>query len=613
MKSLQNNKKLTGSSTEWQSSDGAARPRWHIIDPVVVLLDITEEVSMDKKEVIAALEEIATLLELSGENPFKTRSYVNAARELEMLEDDLETLVREKRLRQIKGVGDALEKKIEELVTTGHLKFLDDLRGKFPNTLYELFAISGLGPKRIKIVYEELGVDSLEKLGEACRSGRVAELTGFSTKLQEKIVEGLAFSQQHQGQFRFDVAYTHAEAIRTHLEQVPGLIRLEVAGSLRRRKEVVKDIDIVTSSSEPKGLMKQFVEAPGVTRVTGHGDTKSSVVLESGIAVDLRVVADEQFPYALAHFTGSKDHNVVLRQRAKDRGLKLNEYGLFRDDDSLVTCADEAAILRALGLPFIPPELRENMGEFNAASLPRLVERDALKGVYHCHSNYSDGLVTIAKMAEAARDRGYAYILISDHSQSANYANGLKPDRVRQQHAEIDRLNQPGKKFRILKGIESDIRTDGHLDYEDEVLATFDLVIASIHSKLEMSKQEATERTLKAVENPYTDILGHLTGRLLLTRPGFSLDMERVLDACAANRVAVEINANPQRLDIDWRHIKRGKDKGVKFVIGPDAHRVEGLDDVDYGLGIARKGWLEPGDLLNTMSAREVLAWRKSR
>lgn len=566
---------------------------------------------MNKKEVAAVLEEIAILLELSGENPFKARSYSNVARAIEQHEEDIETVVREKRLRKIKGVGDALEKKVTELVTTGELQYHKELRAKFPESLFELFVIPGLGAKRIKTLYEKLGIRSLGELEYACTENRLIALKGFGPKIQVKVLEGLAFAKKHRGLHLFDTALAEAEHLRDWLAQDPSVIRIEVAGSIRRHKELIKDIDILASSKKPAVLMKRFVEAERVETVTAHGETKSSIVLQSGIAADLRVVSDKQFPYALHHFTGSKEHNVAMRQRARKQGLKMNEYGLFRGGKN-IPCRDEASIFEKLGLPFIPPELREDMGELEADGLPGLVEQEDLLGVYHCHTTYSDGIATVTEMQQAARERGYAYIVIADHSQSAGYAGGLRPEAVRKQHKEIDNLNKRLKEFRILKGIEADIHTDGSLDYDESVLKTFDLVIAAVHSKLDMAEAEATTRIVKAVENPYTTILGHPTGRLLLSRQGYSLDFERVFDACSANNVAIEINANCHRLDLDWRYIKRAKEKGLKLCIGPDSHSVETLDDVVYGLGIARKGWLEPHNLLNCMTVEAFLAWRNS-
>jgi len=566
---------------------------------------------MTNKQVAQVLEEIAVLLELQGENPFKARAYTNAARKIEQFEGDIADLVAEKRLREIPGLGDALERKITELVTTGRLEYLEGLRSQFPAGLFELFAIPGLGARRIRQLYEEAGVASLDALESAIVEGRLAGLRGFGARMIERIGEGIAFARLHQGQYHVDQGQREAERLCAALRDTPGVRRLSVAGSLRRRKEVIKDIDILASSTEPEALMARFTEAEGVANVTNRGDTKSGVVLKSGIAADLRVVSDEQFPFALAYFTGSREHNVVMRQRARERGLKLNEYGLFRGDEP-VPCADEAAIHAALGLPYIPPELREDMGEFALEVTPRLVEREDLRGVVHVHSTYSDGTATIAQMAAAARERSYGYLVLADHSQSAAYAGGLTSEAVKRQHGEIDALNRKEKGFRVVKGIESDIRTDGSLDYDEDVLRSFEVVIASVHSRLDMAIEEATARVVRAVEHPCTTILGHPTGRLLLMRQGYPLDFDRVFDACRANRVAIEINANPSRLDLDWRLVRRARDRGVMLVIGPDAHEVGGLDDVAYGLGIARKGWLGPDDVLNTRTVEAFLAWRES-
>jgi DNA polymerase (family X) len=565
---------------------------------------------MTKHETIKVLEEIAILLELCGENPFKARSYVNAARAIAQYEGDLEQLARDKRLRELKGIGQAIEQKLEELLLTGDMQYHRELCAKFPPSLFELFLIPNMGAKRIQTLYEELNITGLDELEQACAEGRLLELKGFGPKMQEKLLEGIAFARQHQGLFLYSQASRAAEGLVARLQEHTAVQRLSLAGSLRRKKETTKDIDLVASSADPESVMTAFVEGPDVGRVTGRGDTKSRVVLLSGIPADLRVVSDAQFPYALHHFTGSKDHNVAMRQRAKERGMKMNEYGLFAGDD-LVPCEDEIAIFAALGLPYIPPELREDMGELDLVATPDLVDEKDLIGLFHVHTSYSDGKASLAEMVEGARARGYAYMVITDHSQTAAYAGGLRVEAVAKQHREIDALNATQDGFRILKGIESDIRMDGALDYEPDVLASFDLIIASVHSRLEMGEAEATARLVKAVENPFTTILGHPSGRLLLNRNGYPIDFDRLFDACASHRVAIEINANTRRLDLDWRYIKRAKDKGIKFVIGPDAHSVDGIDDTRYGVGIARKGWLEPADLLNCMSAEDLLAWKR--
>lgn len=569
-----------------------------------------KEVPLTNQQIVALLEEVAQLLELSGESPFKSRAYVNLARQIEQSEVDVAQLAREGRLRELKGVGDALEEKITEYVNTGTLTYRDDLKAKFPQTLFELFAIPSLGPKRIHQMYTEKGIDSMAALKKACEDGSLDSLKGFGPKMQQKILAGIAFATEHSGQFLLNTALKEAERLKALLGELPEVDQIEIGGSLRRYKEIVKDVDLLASSDSPETVMKAFIESEGVANVTGHGTTKSSVVLESGLAIDLRVVNPEQFPYALAHFTGSKEHNVVMRQRAKERGLKLNEYGLF-DGEKLVRCKTEADIHKKLGLPYIPPELREDMGEFDLVETPRLVEFDDLKGLIHCHSTYSDGKSTLKAMAEAAQEAGYEYMVICDHSQSAAYAGGLQPARVKKQHQEIEALNKKPGAFRILKGIESDIRADGSLDYSETILKSFEIIVASVHSGLEMDEDVATVRVVRAIENPHTTILGHPTGRLLLQRKGFPLNWDAVFEACAANRVALEINANCRRLDLDWRLVRRAKEKGCMFSIGPDAHRAESIDDARYGVGIARKGWLGPEDLLNTLSVDELLTWKK--
>lgn len=565
---------------------------------------------MTNKHVAAVLEEIAVLLELAGENPFKARSYTNMARTLEGLDEEIATLVREGRLREVKGLGDALEQKITELVTTGELEYHKNLRKQFPDTLFDLFKIPGLGAKRIKQLFDELKIASLDELEAACKDGRLDGLKGFGPKLQQNILEGIAFARQHSGRFLISTGRETAEYLLDHVKAHPSVIRAEIAGSLRRWKETVHDIDIVASSKDPAALMAHFVSVPGVVRVAGQGDTKSSVVFESGMSADLRVVSDDQFPYALMHFTGSKEHNIVMRQRAKDRGLKLSEYGLFEGETN-EACADETAIYKRLDLPFIQPELREDMGEFALTATPKLLDAEDIAGVVHAHTTYSDGANSLEQMALGAKERGYAYFGVADHSQSAAYAGGLTPARVSKQHAEIDRLNKKLEGVRILKGIESDIRADGSLDYPDEVLASFDFIVASVHSGLNMTEAAATKRVIKAIENPYTTILGHPTARLLLQREGYPLDWDAVFAACAACRVAIEINAHPRRLDLDWRLMRRAKEAGCMFSIGPDAHSVDGFDVMRYGIGVARKGGLTKNDVLNSLGADAILAWKR--
>jgi DNA polymerase (family 10) len=563
---------------------------------------------MLNKEVITLLNEIALLLDLAGESSFKGRAYTNVARQIERLEDPIENLVNEDRLREVKGVGDALEQKITEFVNTGRLGYYEKLKDQFPATLFDLFGIPGLGPKRIKQVYEELQIKSLDELEKACDDGALNQLKGFGPKMQAKMKDGIEFARVHQGQFHYDKAYLEAVRLKNLLQELDCIQRIEIAGSLRRCKEVVKDVDIIVSSSNPESVMDTFVNDTYVKSTTGHGNTKSSVILQSGISADLRVVSDDEFPFALAHFTGSKEHNIVMRQRAKERGLKLNEYGLF-NEDTLISCATEEDIFSQLELPFLPPEIREDFGEFSLKKTPALASLDKMKGVIHSHSTYSDGQNTIEEMADACFESGYEYLVMSDHSKSAGYAGGLKEDRVTKQQKEIDSINKKLKSFRLIKGIESDIRADGSLDYDENTLKTFEIIIASVHGSMDMNEEDATNRLIKAVENPYTCILGHPTGRLLLQRKGFPLQYDKLFDACAANNVAVEINANCRRLDLDWRYVRQARDKGVKLCISPDAHSTGAIEYMKYGIGIARKGWLADKDLLNSLSADALIDW----
>jgi len=563
---------------------------------------------MDKKTVIDILNEIGLLLELKGENPFKIRAYYNAARALETLDEDIEVLVKNNKLKEVKGIGEAINKKITELINTGRLEYYENLKASIPEGLIEMIKIPGLGPKKIKTLYDKLDIKNIGELEYACLENRLVELPGFGEKTQKKILEGIKFVKRFSNQHLFSEACLEANLLKQYLLKTGRVIRCEIAGSIRRKKEIVKDIDILATTNDPQKLMERFVEYDKTRDVIAKGDTKTSITLESGINADLRVVKDKEYPYALHHFTGSKEHNTAMRQRAKRMGFKMNEYGLFKGD-TLIKCQDEEEIFRKLNLSYIPPEIRENMGEIEAAEkgeIPVLVEEKDIKGIFHVHTNYSDGANTLTEMVNGARELGYKYIGITDHSKSARYAHGLKEEDILRQFDEIDRFNEKYTDIKILKGIESDILKDGSLDYEEDLLKQFDFVIASVHSNFKMSKEEMTERIIKAVKNEYTTILGHVTGRLLLSRDGYDLDVYRVIDACVEYDKIIEMNSNPHRLDIDWRYIKYAKEKGVKLAICPDAHRVEGLLDVKYGVGIARKGWFEAKDVINTYDVDKV-------
>jgi DNA polymerase (family 10) len=582
---------------------------------------------MDKNQVARLLDEIAALLSLKEESSvFEVRAYENAARTVSALDGDIEQLVQEDRLKGMPGIGPTLLKRIEEAVSTGHITFYDELRASTPPIKVEMLRIPGLGPKKINAIYNQLHITSISELEQACKEDRIAHLPGFGKKTQDNILKGLAHLAQHLDRYLYPIAEHEAEQIRAALATLPQIVRLQVAGSLRRHRETVKDIDMVASVANDADdearhtIMDFFTSQSSVQAVTNKGETKSSVILSSGIAMDLRVVNDSQFPYTLHHLTGSKEHNIALRRRALSMNLTINDYGLFKTKDGqeeLIPCHTEADIYAALGMQYIEPELREDMGEIEAAinhSLPILIQQQDLRGVLHAHSTWSDGKNTIREMAEACMARGYAYLGLTDHSKVAAYAGGLSEERLRQQREEIDRLNTEfAGRFRILKGTECDILRDGSLDYSDEVLAGLDFVVASIHSNFNLSPQEQTQRMLRALAHPYVDIIGHPTGRILLGRAGYELDMDAIIDAAVTYGVCIEINAHPSRLELDWRFLHNARARGMKTSIDPDAHATAGIDDMRYGIGIARKGWLRASDVLNTMEIEDLLAYFRVR
>jgi DNA polymerase (family 10) len=565
---------------------------------------------MSADEVAAALEEIAVLLALRGENSFKVNAYHNAARAIEQLTANLAELVAENRLGEVRGIGSTIQGVVTSLVRDGRAPLLDELRAATPPGLIQMLRLPGLGPKKVRAL-ADAGIADLESLKAACERDAVAKLKGFGAKTQEKILAGLAFVAQAGQRIRLDEATVLASAIVAALKKVPGVRRIEPCGSLRRRRETVGDLDILVSTADPRPVMETFVALPGIGSVLSRGETLSSVTIPIGTGpnrtefrADLRVVSDEQFPFALAYFTGSKAHNVAMRSRAKERGWRLNEYGL-----SDVPCGTEADIYKALDLEYVPPELREDTGEIEAAAehrLPRLVTVRDIRGVFHNHTTASDGAATLDEMAAAARDLGFEYLGIADHSQSLTVARGLTPDRVRQQHRAIDALNDTFDGFLVFKGIECDILADGSLDFDDAVLATFDYVVASVHTLFAMPREEMTARIVRAVRHPLVTMLGHPTGRLLLRRDGYAVDLDAVLKAAAECGTMIEINAQPTRLDLDWIHCKKAKALGIPLVINPDAHSTDELELFVYGVDVARRGWLEKKDVFNTKSLRQV-------
>jgi len=567
---------------------------------------------MDKEKVAEVLTEIGTLLELKGENPFKTRAYVNAARTLESLPEPLEKLVAENRLGELKGFGEALVDKITTLVTTGRLPYYEELKASVPVGLVEMLRIPGLGPKKVKKLHDELGVDTVEKLEAACKAGSVAALDGFGDKTQAKILEGIQFSRTYASKHHLSQALVVAEPVLESLRGHPDVIRCSTAGSVRRFKEVIGDIDFLVSSKKPAAVIEFFTSQPGILNVSAKGETKASVILDGGIQADLRVVSDAEYPFALAYFTGSKEHNIVMRQRAIARGLRLNEYGLFkskeetRDPKLLVPCKTEEEIFQTLDLPYIPPELREDHGEFTAGEkdeLPRLIEWTDLRGSLHNHSNWSDGRDTLEAIAAHIDGLGCDYWAITDHSRASFQANGLDPARLRQQLKAVAAVNKKladeGSDFRLLTGTEVDVLKE-RLDFDDDLLAELDVVVASLHVA-GSDEADNTKRLIRAAENPFVHMIGHLTGRLLLERDAQKLNQHAVIDACAATGTWIELNANPYRFDMDWRLWQYAKGKGVKCVINCDAHRLEHAGFLRLGAGIARKGWLTKDDVINTL------------
>jgi len=569
---------------------------------------------VDKFAIARIFDECGTLLELKGENPFRTRAYHNAARAIEQYEGDFNAAIEKDKLTEIRGIGETLRDKVKEIAATGKLAFHEKLLAEFPAGIGDLLRIGSLGPKKIKILHDQLGITSVADLKAACERGDVAKVKGFGEKTQTKILEGIAFLDKAGQRFLLPEAELLGEALLERVRAVPGVKRAELCGSVRRRKETVADIDLLVSAKDPGPVMDVFTQA-NVRQVLGRGPTKCSVLLHNNQQADLRVVEDEAFPFALHYFTGCKEHNIALRQRAIDRGLRLNEYALEGRGKKL-TAQDEAELYRHLGLDFIPPELRENTGEIEAAAagrLPELITQDDLVGTFHCHTDASDGANTLEEMAQAAKRLGLKYLGIGDHSQSLSIARGLTPDRVKRQHEEIDALNVRLKGFTVIKGTECDILQDGRLDFDDKVLATFEYVVASVHSHFNQSREEMTARIVRAVKHPLVSILGHATGRILLRRDSYAVDVDRVLEAAAEAGTVVEINAHPNRLDLDWLHVKKAKALGIKLAINPDAHRTSEIALLKYGVDVARRGWLTKADVVNTRSWPEARKQLKPR
>lgn len=585
--------------------------------------------SVTNSEIAEKLREIYQLMQLAGENRFRAIAFDRAAQTIESLNEDINQYIENDSLTDIKGIGNSIAKDIKSYASTGEIEVLSALRERIPEGIIQWLNISGLGPKNIAKIHKELGISTIDELKEACNDGRVAELDGLGEKSAQKILKSIEWMEQFDERCRLDEATEIANPLHDYLQQQNGVQHIEVAGSLRRAKETIGDIDILIGAEEKHidDIFDAFVNHELVVEVLGRGDTKSSIRTREGRQVDLRIVKPEQFPAALMYFTGSKEHNVVMRQRARERGLSLNEYGLFElndegntDFEQPIDYSSETDIYEKLDLHFVEPELREDRGEFDffedRETMPLVTEQD-IKGVIHAHSTWSDGKYSIRQMAEACIERGYEYLGLTDHSQTAAYAGGLSVKQIKEQWEEVDKLNEEfqnnGTNFRIFKGIESDILSDGSLDYDESILEDFDFVIASVHNGLDMPKTKMMERFRNAIKNPFTRIIGHPTGRLLLKRDGSDLDMNELIELAAEHNTAIEINANPWRLDLDWRHGNKAKEVGLMSSVNPDAHSTEGIDHIAYGVKIARKGKFEKERILNTRSAEEVAKWFKLR
>ena len=569
---------------------------------------------MDKHDVARVLEQIGALLELKGENTFKVRAYENAARAIDALDEDLGVLIAEKRLTEVRGVGSSIAANIAALWTTGRLPYFEELCLAVPPVQFELLRIPGLGVKRIRSLCELLTIASLDDLKRAAQEGRVRVLKGFGEQSEKKLLEGIALIEKGAGRELGAAVRPTAEALIATLRAHPSVERVELGGSLRRWLETVKDVDLLVATRDPAPVKHAFLEAVPGASITGSGETKTSVRLPSGLAIDLRLVTPEQFPFALHYFTGSVAHNVRIRSRAIDRGFSLNEYELSGAEHPPIQTEED--LFRVLGLAYIEPELREDRGEIEAAErnqLPELIRLKDITGILHCHTTYSDGKSTVMEMAEGAELAGATYLGISDHSQGARYAGGVSIEDLARQHAEIDAWNKQGRTLRILKGSEVDILPDGSLDYPDTVLERLDFVVASIHSNFTMNEEEMTARIVKALCNKHVGILAHPTGRFLLARDGYRIRFDEIFRVAASEGVVVEINANPRRLDLDWREVPAGKARGVKFAVNPDAHHVSGYLDLPYGVGVARKGWLTRDDVINTLPVDRALALLQAR
>jgi len=567
---------------------------------------------MENKSIADILTEIADILDIQGENPFRVRSYRNAARTIADMSQSVKALIKSgAKLEEIPGIGKSLEEKIEEIVSTGRCRFLEELQAKVPPGLTELLKLEGLGPKKVKLLYDELGVDSVDRLEKAAQAGRLRDLAGMGVKTEEKVLKSVEQYRAGMGRFKLSVGFTYAQALLDYLKDVPGLKRLDPAGSFRRRRETIGDLDILAICGKGCKVMDRFSKYGDVAEVLSRGETKSSVRLKCGLRVDVRVLEEESYGAALHYFTGSQAHNVAVRERAKELGLKVSEYGVFRaKDEKRLSGADEEDVFKAVGLPFIPPELREDRGEIQAAEkgeLPKLIEPADIRGDLQMHTKATDGKNSITEMAHKAKEMGYAYIAITDHSKAVRVAGGLDEKGLARHLQEIEKVGRQISGMRIFKGVEVDILADGSLDLKDDILKECDVVLASVHSRFNMEEGEMTRRIIKAIQNPHVSILAHPTGRLILEREAYKVNLKEVFQAAIDRGVVMEINAYPDRLDLRDVDARMAKEMGAKLVISTDAHSIVQLELMKFGVFTARRGWVEAKEVINTLPLPALL------
>ena len=567
---------------------------------------------MENKSIADIFTEIADILDIQGENPFRIRSYRNAARTIGDLTENLENMVKAGgNPEEIPGIGKSMHEKIVEIVKTGKCQSLEELKKKTPPGLTELLRLDGLGPKKVKLLYDELGVDSVDRLEKAAQAGRLRNLAGMGEKTEEKILKSVEQFRAGIGRFKLSIGFTYAGALERYLGDVPGVKRLDPAGSFRRRSETIGDLDILAICAKSSKVMDRFTAYGEVKDVIAKGETKSSIRLRNGLQVDLRVLDDESYGAALHYFTGSKAHNVAIRERAKEMGLKVSEYGVFRArDEKRLTGASEEEVFRAVGLPFIPPELREDRGEIAAAEegkLPRLIDLADIRGDLQMHTVATDGKNSILEMAKKAKDLGYSYVAITDHSQAVRVAGGLNEKALARHLKEIDKANGEISGIRILKGVEVDILGDGTLDLKDQILKECDVVLGSVHSRFNLEEAEMTKRIIRAIKNPCVHILAHPTGRLILEREPYRVNLKEVMQAAVDHGVVLEINAYPDRLDLRDADARMARDMGARLAISTDAHSALQLEMMKFGVFTARRGWIEAKDVINTYPLDQML------